>query len=68
MEITYYNAGKLAADPARPWQVVNRMGVLLGEYATEAEARSAQRRLQADKDARRLPACPGSWHKAHGTS
>jgi hypothetical protein len=61
----HYNAGQLAVDPSRPWQILSGIGVLCGKHATEEGARAAVEALCADKAAGRLPVNLAAWDKAH---
>lgn len=59
-----YHAGRLAIDPARPWQIISRtLPAICGKVATEEQARRAVEALDADKEAGRLPCNLSTWDK-----
>jgi len=62
-EFFCYHAGKLAIDPARPWQICSRMGVLLGQVATVEQAKKAVEALKEDKENGTLPTNLSNWER-----
>lgn len=54
-----YNAGSLAIDPVRPWQVCQ--SAICGKFATQAEAEAEVQALQKAKDNGTLPCNLNQW-------
>ena len=52
-------------DPAKPWQIINRVaGCICGKVATKERARAAVAALDEDKEAGKLPTRLNDWAKA----
>ncbi len=62
---SYYHAGALAVDKARPWQVISSFGCLCAKLGTEEQAKLAVEALTADLKAGTLPCNLSNWDKAY---
>jgi hypothetical protein len=62
---TAYHAGARTINPARPWQIISKHGVLCGKVATLQEADRAVAALDAAKHAGTLPADLSAWENAN---
>jgi len=63
----WYDAGPLAIDKSRPFQIIglDGVGALCGKCRTKGDALRAVAALDADKDAGVLPNNLSNWDKKH---